>query len=101
MHIVDSGHTPGPWRLDDPTAFDHRESLINDDYHFVDAGDGFHAQNGNGFGLSGFMSIDDARLIAAAPDLLEALIYARRHLIHPDHDTAYVDAVIKKATGER
>lgn len=42
-------------------------------------------------------SAGDAALIAAAPDLLEALKYARRFLNREDHDAAYVDAVIAKA----
>lgn len=42
----------------------------------------------------------DARLISAAPDLLEALKYARRFLSVKDHDTAYVDAAIAKALGK-
>lgn len=40
-----------------------------------------------------------ARLIAAAPDLLEALIYARRFLKAGDHDTEFVDGAIAKARG--
>jgi hypothetical protein len=44
--------------------------------------------------------IANARLIAAAPDLLYALKYARRFLRKEDHDTDYVDAAIAKATGE-
>lgn len=40
----------------------------------------------------------DARLIASAPDLLEALQYARR-MMKPDSDMEFVDAAIAKATG--
>ncbi|WP_395454682.1 hypothetical protein ACHMW5_13450 [Azospirillum melinis] len=41
--------------------------------------------------------IANETLRAAAPELLEALRYARRFLKPGDHDTAYVDAVIAKA----
>jgi hypothetical protein len=36
-------------------------------------------------------------LADAAPDLLEALKYARRFLKSEDHDTDYVDSVINKS----
>ena len=42
-------------------------------------------------------SIAYARLFAAAPDLLEALVYARRFLKAEDHDVAFVDAAIAAA----
>lgn len=41
----------------------------------------------------------NARLIAAAPELLQALKYARRFLRGIDHDVDYVDGVIAKAEG--
>jgi hypothetical protein len=39
----------------------------------------------------------NARLIAAAPDLLEALKYARRCMDSIEHDLEFVDAAIAKA----
>jgi hypothetical protein len=57
-------HTPGPWRLDHPDY-----DLIGDDFHVIDAG---NAIRGAGFSIREFMSLDDARLICAAPDLLAA-----------------------------
>jgi hypothetical protein len=43
--------------------------------------------------------VANARLIAAAPDLYEALKYARRFLKPREHDTEYVDNVLAKAWG--
>lgn len=43
----------------------------------------------------------EAQLLAAAPDLLDALKYARRFLNARDHDTALVEAAIQKATQEQ
>lgn len=43
----------------------------------------------------------DTNLIDAAPDLLEALKYARRFLRGLDHDVDYVDGVIAKAEGRQ
>lgn len=42
----------------------------------------------------------NAHLIAAAPELLEALQYARRFMNKQDHDVDYIDEVITKALGE-
>jgi hypothetical protein len=47
---------------------------------------------------SGYLAAN-ARLISAAPDLLEALKYARRMVKSSDCDTAFIDAAIAKATG--
>jgi hypothetical protein len=67
---MNTKHTPGPWVLDD-IAHSH----VDADYHIIDAGKGYHldGEGSDGFNLSGCMSLDDARLIAAAPDLLAAL----------------------------
>jgi hypothetical protein len=80
-----SKHTPGPWRLDDVTFLgcDHRVNLISDIYHFIDAGRGYV---GDGFGVGGCIGIADARLITAAPDLLDALRELRNwYGLDPSH----------------
>lgn len=93
--------TPGPWRIDDkdPTF----SALAGDTYHLIKAGGGYHDDEKNkGFSISGFMSIHDANLISAAPELLEALqdalhAYDKRGE-YPEWD--FARAAIKKALGE-
>lgn len=67
-------HTPGPWDLDHPRD----GHITGDDYHIISAGCGFFAAGASGFRLTGFASEADARLLVAAPELLDALIEARR-----------------------
>lgn len=69
-------HTPAPWRLGDLENDPGR--CISADYHFIDAGVGFHKpDHARGFHLSGWMSKADACLITAAPVLLASLKTAR------------------------
>lgn len=42
----------------------------------------------------------DARLISLAPEMAEALKYARRFLNSDDHDTAYIDSILAKLEAE-
>ena len=86
--------TPGPWEITD--YVESNRYTASETYHHIGAGKWFHDDYSNtGFGLSGYMSIHDARLIAAAPELLEALIELRKLVAH--HDQA--DAAINKALG--
>jgi hypothetical protein len=62
-------HTKGPWEVSD---YRH-EGLADTEYHFIRAGDGICAEPYKGFEIAGCMSAEDARLIASAPCLLEAL----------------------------
>lgn len=95
-------HTPGPWRVD-------TGQLVNcgptSRYLYVSA---------HGKSLCNFLhdhpsdsDVANFNLIAAAPELLEALKDARRYVAdyacdNPNHPTlAKVDAAIAKAEGER
>lgn len=97
-------HTPGPWRLDTPDM----AHVVEHDYHSIKAGVGFLAEKPEaaGFGLAGHMTLADARLIAAAPELLEALVACvdalDRIRIRGGFDTAaelLARTAIAKATG--
>lgn len=67
-----SKHTPGPWRLNDPK--DHTPELLNGDYRCIGAGVGYCMPDcPPGFSIVGALREADARLMVAAPDLLEVL----------------------------
>jgi hypothetical protein len=70
---MSKNHTPGPWRLDDTSEFD--ADLLTDGYHAITAGPGCFGSKEKpvGFCAALFCSDADGRLIAAAPDLAEAL----------------------------
>ena len=60
-----SGHTPGPWRLERPPGPRSVHDITGDDYDIIGATDWCVCE--------AIGNAADARLIAAAPDLLEAL----------------------------
>lgn len=62
-----SAHTPGTWRLDPPEM----SHVTEERYHAIAAGARHLGEPG--FCITGILSIEDARLMAAAPDLLAAL----------------------------
>lgn len=65
--------TPGPWMVTtwSDATFSNVASSI---YQQIDAGKGyFDEHQKSGFSLFGYMNEHDANLIAAAPELLEAL----------------------------
>lgn len=58
-----------PWKVTDES-----NPNATHEYHYIASGNGFHDTGTNsGFEISGFMSIHDANLIAAAPELLKSL----------------------------
>jgi hypothetical protein len=102
-------HTPGPWRQFAPEI----DGQVCQDYRTIRGGMGLR---GEGFELTGFVSEADARLIAAAPELLEAcrlvlesiwqtdiggavLWINRGSGVHESASERLMD-VIEKATGE-
>lgn len=75
--MSDSRHTPGPWIDVAPPIQCEKGSpfkIINETYRDVRAGRGYfkEAEPHGGFTVTGFISPEDAALIAAAPDLLAA-----------------------------
>ena len=85
-------HTPGPWVLD---------SGVSSNVVLIDS----NATNGAVGEIVDCRNRSDAILIAAAPDLLEALKVAR-HMIVKDGtpigwSVSRIDEVIAKATGEK
>lgn len=82
-----SGHTPGPWVAQPDPHSNPGEWVIGIANGPVD--------------YVAVCSERDARLIAAAPELLEALIDCRRalELANFTGELAVVDAAIAKATG--
>lgn len=62
-------HTPAPW------SFNRSFEDEYNNYFAIKAGEGFHSNTENtGFGLTGFISEPNVRLIANAPELLENLM---------------------------
>lgn len=102
--------TPGPWRVsDDNYTFQH---VAHDFYHQISAGSGYlNEMKSVGFSLSGPMSIHDANLIAAAPELLKELERLREYVIytlgvgeedcHAEHPLMSSKSAIKKSNGRK
>ena len=88
-------HTPGPWRYESTSGSNYARIFLS-------------ANEEDGDNLRGYCGEANARLIAAAPELLEALQHIQRCIplggfaqIHHNSDTwAQIDAAIAKATGE-
>ena len=96
-------HTPGPWRVEDWKYTDSRFSWRRDGVPtIVSANDAiaeaFNLYRPNAEDDAESEALANARLIAAAPELLEAL----QNLTHPmasDEDLQNALAVIAKAEG--
>lgn len=115
---MDTKHTPGPWHwvnpvTDEPRAPGEWRSSLRTVAEFGENKTEIREElSYTSFALPKFILeadeiMDDqmdanARLIAAAPELLEALMISRRYVadlpIVGDADLAVIDAAIKKAT---
>ena len=91
-------HTPGPWTTYLALGDDDPEDQTLGPYLAISAGDGFAPC---GFELRGYISRENANLMAAAPDLLEALEKILPWHDHTDNPTAnQCRAAIAKAYGK-
>jgi hypothetical protein len=99
-------HTPGPWLVDDNLGGKTPYICQANDNGIIATMARSPFLSGNGE-FSREQIADNARLIAAAPELLETLKYAREELIgwHKEHsccgptDLTKIDAAIAKAEG--
>lgn len=100
-------HTPGPWHAHEPASVAEPDHT----YWHIYAGCGFYDDSEGarlGFNLSGYIREADAKLVAAAPELLEALkvvntfakaTIARLGLTDTNGICEAADAAIAKAEG--
>ena len=89
-----SGHTPGPWRSERTPASAYFDWTV-----MAASGKGRTMQ----IGIDTDNTEADARLIAAAPDLLQALQSALERPLRVEGDTWWTEvrAAVAKATGEQ
>lgn len=96
-----SKHTPGPWKQFAPDIINHG---VDENYRTIVAGDGFYNDEAlpRGFGLTGYINPADARLIAAAPEMYEALdlIMSAYGHIFPVERAKEFASVLAKSRGE-
>lgn len=84
--------TPGPWHVGSGSAA--RIVYAANGWAIADA-KVYHGGNKSG------EDFENARLMAAAPDLLEALKRARRQLVPSECDLSFIDKAIAKAEEAR
>lgn len=88
-----SKHTPGPWKVEH-RGYKYIVSKSSDGYITRDV------CRMDGSTMAAFAQEANARLIASAPDLLDALKLARSIIGHPDDaHSRHIAAVIAKAEG--
>lgn len=99
-----SKHTPGPWEYEK----EHRDCFSHTSGHYtapvefttIFMDDGNELDGENRAEVHGPNQEANARLIAAAPDMLEALKLAKDIIGHPDDPfTVLIESTIAKAEG--
>ena len=111
-----SKHTPGPWEVINSTGVfsalgadsgDGTPADINDGWNICDCSVGATAVDGEYVELGFDVQKANARLVAAAPDLLDTLVMLRDTLPHVGLQLATrvemlrrIDAAIARAKGE-
>ena len=99
--MMATNHTPGPWKFDESYMWSERLSG-GPKYHFRVTGANGETWTPIALCQSNARAVDNeanARLIAAAPDLLEALQYAIKQV--PELATVPgISSAISKATGQ-
>jgi hypothetical protein len=102
-------HTPGPWTAKTwIEKYPHSPiGEADSGYWFVEGGCGYNNKDGSGVEVSQWLTEANAKLIAAAPDLLAALIEARTQLeafqqeaTGEDYNSLQINAAIAKAIGQ-
>lgn len=101
--MTEAKHTPGPWKQHP----DYQWIIKEDNAPISDEGvtiASTTAHEGSGFFPNPSQGRANARLIAAAPDMLEALNLCRQHMYEhasntPDNAFEKLCAAIAKATG--
>jgi hypothetical protein len=100
---MEKKYTPGPWKQELKQFHKDGEIYHEHDYYEISSGLGFQKdEDGSGFGITGYMNEANAKLIAAAPEILEALIDLERFApsVGDERPTAFdsgLVAAIKKA----
>ena len=76
-------HTPGPWHLSECATQTTRAGIVSVD--------GLHITDVNGYGMTDSQNQANATLLAAAPAMYEALLWAKQYLRMPNfhHDNSY------------
>lgn len=97
----ESKYTPGPWKCE--LAYLTNEKLdVDNNYFRIVGGEGVYLKDNGGFEFCAFLKTPDANLIAAAPDMLEALKRCKDylHTKYPKEADIFneIDGVIAKAT---